>query len=148
MADNVDLMVVGTNDGLTADELTKRLVAEFNQPADAFNELVAAACHGEPAYAAQTAVSLDTAVEGQMQLENLGVVCQLFMDGQEIGGAALTPAASNDAQPIVQVQDSDLPDEYTDHEPETAKLEGADSAADIGGEGISDEDDILSLIHI
>ena len=145
MADNVDLMVVGTNDGLTADELTKRLVAEFNQPADAFNELVAAACHGEPAYAAQTAVSLDTAVEGQMQLENLGVVCQLFMDGQEIGGAALTPAASNDAQPIVQVQDSDLPDEYTDHEPETAKLEGADSAADIGGEGISDEDDISGL---
>ena len=35
MADNVDLMVVGTNDGLTADELTKRLVAEFNQPEDA-----------------------------------------------------------------------------------------------------------------
>lgn len=87
MANNVDLMVVGLADNISAAELTERLIAEFNQPADAFSELVAAACGDGPRYAAQTGVTLDTAVEGQGKLEELGIVCELVVDGMVISSS-------------------------------------------------------------
>ena len=62
MANNVDLMVVGAADGVSADELTQRLVSEFGQPAEAFTDLVKAAWGGGGNYAAQSSVTLDTAV--------------------------------------------------------------------------------------
>ncbi len=97
MANNVDLMVVGATEGLSAVELTERLVAEFKQPAEAFTELVAAACGGGPKYAAQSSVTLDTAVEGQGKLEDLGVVCELLVDGEVLSSSGFSNPVSSAA---------------------------------------------------
>ncbi len=98
MANNVDLMVVGAADGVSADELTQRLVSEFGQPAEAFTELVAAACGSGNKYAAQSSVTLDTAVEGQAKLEDLGVVCELLVGGEVVSSSGFSnPAAEIEA---------------------------------------------------
>ncbi len=102
MAQKVDLMVIGATDGVSASELTERLVTEFGQPAEVFADLVAAACSGEKPYAAQSNVTLDTANEGREQLEKLGVVCQMLVDGKPIGGnkpAPVQPISEPKAEP-------------------------------------------------
>ena len=73
----VDLMVVGMAAELSAEELSERLIKEFNQPADAFDALIAAATGAGPAYAAQSDVSLDDAIEGRDKLESLGLHCSI-----------------------------------------------------------------------
>ncbi|MEM7257454.1 MAG: hypothetical protein AAF404_08705, partial [Pseudomonadota bacterium] len=94
MANNVDLMVVGAADGISAAELSQRLIKEFGQPAEAFVDLVAAACEGGAKYAAQSGVTLDTAVEGQGKLEDLGVVCELVVDGEVVPRSGLSRGQS------------------------------------------------------
>jgi len=77
MSDTVDLMVVSIAEEMSAEELSRRLVAEFKQPADAFDALVTAATGAGPAYAAQSNVALDVAMEGKRKLESLGVICSI-----------------------------------------------------------------------
>lgn len=122
MAQNVDLMVVGTSDGASATELTQRLVVEFGQPAEAFTDLVAAACGSGGSYAAQTKVSLDTAVEGQMQLEKLGVVCNVLMDGEVMGGTPVKPP--NESALIEEPAESEI----------SSAVEGIDQQPDVSAE--------------
>lgn len=125
MAQNVDLIVVGTAEELSATELTQRLIAEFGQSGDAFIDLVAAACLGASPYTAQTKVSLDTAVEGQMQLEKLGVVCQVVMDGKVMGESA---PAKPEVKPVLE----EKPTPVEPAEPETIEsVEQAESLAPI-----------------
>ena len=73
----VDLMVVGMAAELSAEELSERLIKEFNQPADAFDALITAATGAGPAYAAQSGVNLDDALEGKDKLESLGLHCSI-----------------------------------------------------------------------
>ena len=73
----VDLMVVGMAAELSAEELSERLIKEFKQPADAFDALITAATGAGPAYAAQSGVSLDDAIEGKDKLESLGLHCSI-----------------------------------------------------------------------
>jgi len=77
MSGTVDLMVVGMAQELSAEELSLRLVKEFNQPADAFDALVSAATGAGSAYAAQSDVEPDVALEGKARLEALGLICAI-----------------------------------------------------------------------
>ncbi len=77
MADFVDLVVTGVAESLSASELSDRLVAEFGQSAETFSELVNGAVNPGACYSAQSDVSIQTATEGKVQLEKIGLVCEI-----------------------------------------------------------------------
>ena len=109
MSGTVDLMVVGMAEQMSANELSNRLVEEFKHPADAFDALVSAATGAGPAYAAQSGVSLDLALEGKDKLESLGLVCNIpgFTDSESANSAVIADASGDDGD---SVDDTDLAD--------------------------------------
>ena len=153
MSDNVDLMVVGMAPGLSAEELCKRLVEEFKQPADAFDALLTAATGAGPAYAAQSSVDTDTAIEGKLKLESLGLVCNI--PGVTDLDAANSALDENESVDVSDVEEFDVSLQDDDSDLESA-FEGIDTAfevsdtnesepdaADIGGnDDLADDNDL------
>ena len=153
MSDNVDLMVVGMAPGLSAEELCKRLVEEFKQPADAFDALLTAATGAGPAYAAQSSVDTDTAIEGKLKLESLGLVCNIpGVTDLDAANSALDENESVDVSDVeefdvsLQDDDSDLESAFEDIDSAfevSDTNESEPDAADIGGnDDLADDNDL------
>lgn len=151
MSDNVDLMVVGMAPGLSAEELCERLVEEFKQPADAFDALLTAATGAGPAYAAQSSVDADTAMEGKRKLESLGLVCNIpgVNDLDAANSASDENASDNTVSDLEQLDsslqdDSDLENAFEDIDTafEISDNEESDAEAADDNDVTTEEDDL------
>ncbi len=105
MTDNVDLIVMGVEEGLSRAEMSNRLVKKFQQEAFTFEALLDGAFGESAPYAAQTEVERGLAEGGKEQLEELGLICSIVATGEKPEPLKIPPFSA-----VADNNDTDISD--------------------------------------